>query len=174
MPRPRGSAQELERRRHRALKLLDEGRSLHEVAERIGCHASSVMRWRNARRQGGKRALKVRKASGRPPKLNEEQRAELLELLLEGARAHGYRTELWTTQRIAEVIQSKFRVSYHRDHVGRLMRSLGWSCQKPERRAVERDEAAVERWKREVWPEVKKTPKGWGPTSSSPTKAASN
>lgn len=174
MPRPRGSAQELERRRHRALKLLDEGRSLHEVAERVGCHASSVMRWRNARRQGGKRALKVRKASGRPPKLSEEQRAELLEFLLEGARAHGYRTELWTTQRIAEVIQAKFRVSYHRDHVGRLMRSLGWSCQKPERRAVERDEEAVERWKREVWPEVKKTPKGWGPTSSSPTKAASN
>ena len=174
MARPRGSAQELERRRHRAMKLLDEGRSLHEVGERIGCHASSVMRWRDARRQGGRKALKVRKASGRPSKLSEKQRAKLLELLLEGAMAHGYRTELWTTQRVAGLIEARFGVMYHRDHVGRLMRSLGWSCQKPERRAVERDEEAIKRWKRMAWPEVKKTPRGWGPTSSSPTKAASS
>lgn len=174
MPRPRGSAQELERRRHRALQLLDKGRSLHEVAERIGCHASSVMRWRDARRRGGMEGLKVRSTPGRPCKLSEGQCVRLLKLLLEGAMAHGYRTELWTTQRIAEFIEARFGVRYHRDHVGRLMRSLGWSCQKPQRRAVERDEEAIERWKREVWPEVKKTPRGWAPTSSSSTRAASS
>ncbi len=174
MARPRGSAQQLERRRHRAMRWLDEDRSLHEVAGLIGCHASSVMRWRDARRRGGEEGLKVRRASGRPRKLSDERCARLLELLLEGAMAHGYRTELWTTQRIGELIEARFGVRYHRDHVGRLMHSLGWSCQKPERRALERDEEAIARWKREVWPEVKKTPRGWGPTSSSPTRAASS
>jgi transposase len=156
------------------MQLLDEGRSLNDVADVIGCHASSVMRWRDRRREGGKEGLKVRRASGRPRKLSDEQCAGLLELLLEGAMAQGYRTELWTTQRIAEVIEARFGVRYHRDHVGRLMHSLGWSCQKPERRALERDEEVIERWKREVWPEVKKTPRGWAPTSSSPTRAASS
>ncbi len=174
MARPRGSAQQLEGRRYRAMKLLHTRRSLHEVAQLIGCHASSVMRWRDARRRGGRAGLEVRRASGRPRKLSDEQCGRLLELLLEGAMAQGYRTELWTTQRIAEVIEARFGVSYHRDHVGRLMHSLGWSCQKPERRALERDEEAIARWKREVWPEVKKTPRGWGPTSSSPTRAASS
>ena len=174
MARPTGSAQQLEARRHRAMQLLDSGRSLNEVAQLIGCHASSVMRWRDARRRGGRKGLKVRKASGRPRKLSDEQCAQLLELLLEGAMAQGYRTELWTTHRIAELIDAHFGVSYHRDHVGRLLHSLGWSCQKPERRALERDEEAIVRWKREVWPEVKKTPRNWGPTSSSPTRVASN
>ncbi|MEX1257179.1 MAG: winged helix-turn-helix domain-containing protein [Gemmatimonadota bacterium] len=167
MARPEGSAKQLERRRHRAMRLLDQGRSLGEVAELVGCHASSVMRWRDAREREGAQGLKVRKASGRPPKLSEAQAGRLRERLLEGAVAQGYRTELWTTQRIAEVIEAQFGVRYHRDHVGRLMRRLGWSCQKPERRALER-------WKRESWPEVKKTPGGWVPTSSSRTKAASS
>lgn len=174
MGRPEGSAKELERRRRRAMRLLDDGRSLGEVAEVIGCHPSSVMRWRDARAQEGEAGLKVKKAPGRPRKLSEAQAERLLELLLEGAVAQGYRTELWTTQRIAEVVRREFGVDYHPDHVGRLMRSLGWSCQKPERRALERDEEAIERWRRETWPEVKKTPRGWVPTSSSQTKAASS
>jgi transposase len=88
----------------------------------------------------------------------------LLRLLLRGARAHGYRTNLWTTARIAEVIQREFGVQYHRDHVGRLMHSLQWSPQKPERRALERDEIAIEGWKRKDWPRIKKTLRGWAPT----------
>ena len=94
MGRPRGSAEQLEERRHRAMVLLDEGRSLHEVAGVVGCHASSVMRWRDARQRGGREGLKVRKASGRPRKLTDERCERLLELLLEGAMTHGYRTEL--------------------------------------------------------------------------------
>src|SRR5256884_2759341 len=86
--------------------------------------------------------------------------------------SHGYRTNLWTTARIAEVIERKFRVRYHRDHVGRLMHSLKWSPQKPERRALERKDAEIERWKKEEWPRVKKTLRGWAPTSYLPTNRA--
>ena len=78
--------------------------------------------------------------------------------------AHGYRTELWTTARIAEIIKKTFAVPYHRDHVGRLMHKLGWSHQKPESRALQRDEERIAHWKRREWPRVKKTPRGWVPT----------
>lgn len=172
--RPQGSAKELERRRRRALELLDEGRSLNEVARIMGCAASSVMRWRDARKRGGERALQVKPSPGRPPRLSRAQRDELVRLLLRGAMAHGYRTELWTTARIAEVIDKHFGVRYHRDHVGRLMHSLKWSHQKPTRRATERNEEEIERWKREEWPRVKKTPCGWVPTSSSSTNPGSS
>lgn len=164
MPRPEGSADLLEDRRRRALALLDSGYSLNEVGRRIGCDASSVMRWRDARRRGGEKALRVRYSPGRPPKLDKNQRRRLPRLLLRGARAHGYQTNLWTTARIAEVIQREFGVEYHRDHVGRLMHSLQWSPQKPERRALERDEEAIARWKQKDWPRIKKTLHGWMPT----------
>jgi transposase len=172
--RPRGPAELLEDRRRRALKLLGQRLSLNEVARRIGCAASSVLRWRDAWEKGGPQGLKVRFSPGRPPKLNARQRQRLVKLLLQGALAHGYRTDLWTTARIAEVIRKNFGVRYHPDHIGRLMHQLGWSHQKPERRARERDEAKIERWKRKEWPRVKKTPRGWAPTSSSPTNRASS
>ncbi|TAM79694.1 MAG: transposase [Acidobacteria bacterium] len=164
MARLKGSADLLEDRRRRALALWDTGLSLNEVGRRIGCAPSSVMRWLRARRRGGSNALRVRFSPGRPLKLGLSQRRRLLKLLLQGARAHGYRTQLWTTARIAEVIRREFGVHYHRDHVGRLLHSLNWSPQKPETRALERDERAIERWKRNDWPRVKKTPHGWAPT----------
>lgn len=173
MPRLKGSADLVEDRRKRALSLLDSGCSLNEVGRRIGCHASSVMRWRNTRRRGGANALRVRRSPGRPWKLDRRQRRRLVRLLLDGPMMHGYRTNLWTTARIAELIRRRFRVHYHPDHVGRLMHGLGWSPQKPERRALERDEEAIERWKRKDWPRIKKTPSGWVPTSSLPTNRAS-
>jgi transposase len=166
MSRPKGSADLLEHRRRRALALLGEGRSLHEVARVLACAASSVMRWRNARRSGGVKALKVRASPGRPAKLSERDHRRLVRLLLKGAMAHGYRTDLWTTTRIAQLIEQHFGVSYHRDHVGRLMHTIGWSHQKPERRALERNDEAIQRWKRTQWPRVKKTPRGWAPISS--------
>ena len=164
--RLKGSAEWLEQRRRRALKLLKEGLSLNEVGRRMDCAPSSVMRWRDAYQREGKEALKVRFSPGRPPRLTKSQQRRLLKILLKGAIANGYRTELWTTQRIAEVIKKHFGIRYHRDHVGRLMHSLGWSHQKPERRAVERDEERIERWKQKEWPRVKKTLVGWVPTSS--------
>jgi len=163
--RPFGSPKQLERRRRKALELLESGLSLNEVARRIGCHASSVMRWRDARQKNGKEGLQPKPVPGRPAKLSPQQKKRLATLLLQGARAHGYRTELWTTARIAELIGRRFGITYHRDHIGRLMASLGWSCQKPDRRALQRDEAAIEQWKSQEWPRVKKTLTGWAPIS---------
>jgi transposase len=167
--RRKGSAEVLEDRRRRALALLRKKLSLNEVARRMGCAASSVLRWQRAWEHGGRSGLRVRKSPGRPHKLSVRNRQRLVALLLKGARAHGYQTELWTTARIAEVIRREFGVQYHRDHIGRVMATLGWSHQKPERRARERDEAAIARWRRRQWPRVKKTLPGWVPTSSSST-----
>ena len=172
--RPHGSPQDLEKRRRRVIGFLRKKLSLHEIARRIGCHASSVLRWRDAWRRGGMAALSAKPAPGRPPLLTAKQRKKLVLLLSQGAMAHGYRTELWTTQRIAVLIERHFGVKYHRNHVGKLLHQLGWSHQKPERRAIERDEAAIAHWKRTVWPAVKKTPHGWQPTSSSSTNPASS
>ncbi len=154
--RPIGSPEALEQRRRRAMAILEQDVSLNEVARRIGCNASSVMRWRDAVAVGGSEALKPKPVPGRPPKLNAKQKRRLVQYLLKGPMAQGYRTDLWTTQRIAELIEAKFRVRYHRDHVGRLMHELGWTHQKPERRAMERNEQAIERWKRKDWPRIKK------------------
>lgn len=173
MPRLKGSADLLKDRRRRALALLDDGLSLNEVGRRIGCNASSVMRWRDARRQMGSQALEVRFSPGRPLKLNQGQRKRLVHLLVKGPLAQGYRTNLWTTARIAALVEQEFGVRYHPDHIGRLMHTLGWSAQKPERRALERDEDQIERWKQKDWPRIKKTPQGWVPTSSLPTSRAS-
>jgi len=174
MPRPKGPAELLEDRRWRALALLDEGQSLNEVGRQIHCEASSVMRWRDARQRGGDSALKVGASPGRPPKLSARDRRRLIRLLLQGAMAQHYATDLWTTTRIAEVIKREFGVIYHRDHVGRLLHRLDWTHQKPERRAIERDDDEIERWKDEEWPRVKKKPTGWVPTSSSSTNPVSS
>lgn len=163
--RPEGSPAELERRRLRAVALIQDGYSLNEVARRLGCNASSVMRWRNAFRRGGRQALRPRPTPGRPPRLTARQKKRLVGHLLKGPLAHGYRTDIWTTLRVAELIQRQFDIRYHRDHVGRLLHALEWTCQKPERRATQRDEAAIEAWKRRDWPRIKKTRPGWVPIS---------
>jgi len=161
--RPVGAAEELERRRRRAVLLVTQNLSLNEVARRIGCHASSVMRWNDAYRREGAKALNPKPTPGRPPRLTRRQKKRLESYLLKGALAHGYHTDPWTTLRIAELIKQKFGLRYHRDHVGRLLHALGWSCQKPERRALQRNEDAIEDWKRREWPRIKKTPRGWAP-----------
>jgi len=163
----KGTAEELERRRRRAVELVAQGRTLREVARMIGCEASSVMRWRNAWLKSGEEGLKVVSASGRPRKLTDAQLRRLVKLLVKGPLKHGYSTDLWTTARVAELIERVFEVRYDRDHVGRILHRLGWSHQKPQRRAIERDEPAIDEWKRKRWPQVKKTLGGWEPTSFS-------
>lgn len=172
--RPQGSPQVLETRRRRAVALLRQKLSLHEIARRMGCHASSVLRWRDAVQRGGSSALRAKPVPGRPSRLTAKQKTRLVGFLKQGARAHGHRTELWTTPRIAALIERRLGVKYHRNHVGKLLHQLGWSHQKPERRAVERDEAAIADWKRSVWPAVKKTPRGGRPMSSLSTNPASS
>jgi transposase len=166
MPRPSGSSDAIEYRRKRALALLDKGHSINEVGRLLDCAPSSVMRWRDMRTSLGTAGLRVRYSPGRPARLSKAELGRITRLLLKGAMAHGYSTDIWTTARIAEVIKREFGVSYHRDHVGRLLQSLGWSHQKPERRSVERDEKSIKHWRRHEWPRLKKTPLGWVPTSS--------
>jgi len=131
------------------------------VARLVGSSVSSVVRWQLAYRRDGARGLAPKPARGRPAKLSPGQKRQLVRLLLRGPLAFGYRTDLWTTRRVAELIRRHFRVRYHPNHLWRLLVGLGWSYQKPERRARERDEAAIERWKRQRWPAVKKTPATW-------------
>src|SRR4030042_4370852 len=145
--RPHGSPKLLEERRRSVAAFLKQKLSLHEIARRIGCHASSVRRWRNALQSGGQEALKAKPASGRPPRLTSKQKRQLVRLLIQGAMAHGYRTELWTTQRIADLIERHLGVRYHRNNVGNLLHQIGWSHQKPERRGLERNEAGLVEWK---------------------------
>jgi transposase len=173
MPRPKGSAELIEARRRQALRLLDEGYTLNEVGRMVDSAASSVMRWRDSRARDGEAGLRVRFSPGRPATLTAAQRKRLIKLLLKGALANGFATELWTTSRVATLIEKHCRVQFHRGHVARLLHDLGFSCQKPERRALERDEARIEQWKRSDWPRVKKTLRGWVPTSSLLTNRAS-
>jgi transposase len=157
--RPTGSQASLERRRRRALQLLDEGWQPVEVARKLGVDRRSVRRWRAAFDNSGAEGLSARPVPGRPSKLDAEQIARLERLLLKGARRCGFPTDLWTCRRVAELIDKTFGVDYHVDHIGRLLRRLGWTPQKPARRARERDEARIRGWVQKRWPQVKKTPR---------------
>jgi transposase len=146
------------------MALLKSGKSFRSVAAKLNASLSSVVRWCQAHRKKGRNGLHAKPAWGRPPGLSQAQKRTLLRLLLKGAQAHGYSTEIWTLKRMARLIQKHFGVRYHPGHVWHLMTSLEWSCQKPERRAIERDEEAIERWKRRAWPRIKKSPTMWGPS----------
>ena len=158
MMRPPGSAQALERRRREAIALLKRGYQPVEIARRLRVDRRSVRRWKAAYLNGGAKALTARPVPGRPPKLDARAKAKLERMLLRGAEAAGFATDLWTCPRVAEVIRREFGVRYHVDHLGRLLRAMGWSPQKPERRARERDEAAIQGWVKQTWRRVKKTP----------------
>ena len=157
--RRKGSPEELERRRYRALQLLGDGYDAGEVARRVGVDRRSVRRWKAAYRKGGDEALKARAVSGRPTKLTAAQREELEAALLAGPEAAGFDTDLWTCPRVRGMIWKRFRVRYHVDHIGRLLRTLGWSPQRPQRLAVERDEEKIQGWVKDAWPRIKKKPR---------------
>lgn len=157
--RPQGSPAELEHRRRRAVRLLEAGNSLTTVARMVGAAVSAVWSWRKTWQRKGEAGLAAKPAPGRPRKLTLRQRRRLPKILALGATRHGYSNELWTTRRIAAVIQREFGIDYHPAHVSRILADVGWSCQKPERRAIERNESAIERWKRHRWVEIKKKPR---------------
>jgi transposase len=129
VPRPKVSAAQIEARRRQALQLLEKGYSLNKVSWMIGSAPSSVMRWRERLEAGGQDALKVRYSPGRPPSLGAAKRRELVERLLKGAVENGFSNDLWTTQRVAIVIQRFSRAQFHRSHVVRLMHELGFKFQ---------------------------------------------
>ena len=155
--RPQGSPAELERRRLRAIALLQRELPVHVVADRLGVDRRSVRRWKRAHRRQGRAGLRARPAAGRPSKLSPMQRRHLARLVVAGPEAAGYRTGLWTCRRIVELIHERFNVLYHPDHVGRLLRACGFSPQRPQPRAKERDDRRVREWVQIDWATVKKT-----------------
>ena len=157
--RPKGSGEELERRRKQAMALLEQGMKRAAVARSVGTSRASVTRWRQAYEAGGDEALAAKPHPGGKPRLTAGQRKRLVHMLLQGPRKHGYSTELWTLARVAELIAMEFGVQYHPSAVWHILRGLGWTCQKPERLARERDEQAVAQWRPQEWPRLKKRPK---------------
>lgn len=154
MSRPIGTPEELERRRRRGVGLLQQGESPTLIARLLGVDRSSLYRWKQ-QATTGPTALAARPHPHRPPRLSPGQLRELEALLAQGAAAHGWPNELWTTARVGDVIHRRFGIRYHHDHVGRFLRQrLGWTPQKPRRVARERDEAAILRWQSEQFPRI--------------------
>lgn len=147
-----------EERRKRAWKLKEEGWSQQDIAAALGVSEGAVSQWIKRGREGGMEALTAHPPKGVSPRLTAEQKAQIPELLAKGAEAYGFRGDVWTASRVAEVIKRTFGVRYHRDHVGKLMREAGWSRQKPVERASQRNEEALKQWSEERWPDIKKKP----------------
>ncbi len=136
------------------MHLKRQGWPRHDIAEALGVSPASVSRWFARVRHGGSEALRAHPSPGHPPKLSCAQKRLIPEFLWHGAEAYGFRGEVWTCARVAQVIEEEFGVRYHKDHVGRLLKELHWTPQVPIRRAIQRDEGAIERWRAEVWPEL--------------------
>lgn len=163
----RGTKPEREARRFRAVAMLAEGRGVCDVAQVVGVTPGAVSQWKTAFEERGEEGLRSKPHPGGQFKLPPERRAKLPNLLLKGPEAFGFSTKLWTLERVAEVIEREFEVRYHPAHVWKILTGLGWSCQKPERRARERDDKAVQQWRDQKWPRLKGGPAGPAGASSS-------
>jgi len=153
-----------------AARLLRTGVQPAEVARRVGVHRQSVGRWARQLEGQGRVGLKKAGRAGRPPRLSGADLGRLEAGLERGPEALGYATGLWTTGRVAQLIEQEFGVTFHPGHVWRVLRQLGWSCQRPTGRAVERNEQRIRWWKTQRWPALKKKPARSGVRSSSSTK----
>jgi transposase len=161
----------LEKRRMQAARLLEKGYSQSEVARRVGAHRQSVSQWAAELEQNGRAGLKKAGRPGRKPRLSVEDLLKIEQGLKRGPEALGYESGLWTTTRVAHLIEQECGVTYHPSQAWRILRQLGWSCQRPTGRALERDEEKIQQWKQKRWPEIKKKPKNKAARSSSSTKA---
>jgi transposase len=153
-----------------AARLLEKGYSQSEVARRVGAHRQSVSQWAAELGERGRAGLKKAGRAGRKPHLSSQQLKKIEQGLKQGPEALGYGTSLWTSARVAQLIQRECGVEYHPGHAWRILRQLGWSCQRPTGRALERNEAKIQQWKQKRWPELKKTPKTKAGRSSSSMK----
>ncbi|HEX8858353.1 MAG TPA: winged helix-turn-helix domain-containing protein [Actinomycetes bacterium] len=170
----RRDRQAFQDRRLQAAELFQQGIHQAEVARTLGVSRQTASRWQQRWQSDSAAGLASRGAPGRSPKLSDAQLEQVQQALLEGAKAHGFDTNLWTLGRIAEVIWRTTGVRHHPAHVWRLLRhQLGWSLQRPTRRAQERNEQAIRQWVASDWPRVKKTPGAGVRSSASSTSPAS-
>ncbi len=146
-----------EGRRLRAWELHQQGWKQKDIASALGVSPGAVSQWLKRGRAGGVAQLRRQPPPGAQPRLSPEQLTELRDLLAQGAEAFGFIGEVWTSKRVAAVIKRFLGVTYHRAHVSRLLRALGFSVQKPIVRAAQRDEAVIAAWWDVRWPELKKT-----------------
>jgi transposase len=161
----------LEKRRRKAIRLVTvENLNQSEAARRVKVVRQTVGRWVREYRENGEAALAKAERAGRKPRLTDEQREELVERLRLGPQRMGYETPLWTCPRVAHLIEQEFGIRYHPGHIWKLLVSLGWSCQRPAGRALQRDEERIREWKQKTWPSIKKKRSGKGVRSSSSTK----
>jgi transposase len=137
-------------------RLFALGKSNAEVAEVCDVSLSAAKLWKRAWQARGAQGLAAKPHPGSEPLLSSRDLQRLEKLLLAGAQQAGFSSDLWTCPRVAELIRQRFGVSYHPSHVWKILRKLGWTCQKPEQRARERDEAAIEHWRKVEWPRIKK------------------
>jgi transposase len=153
MTRPIGTAAELERRRRRAVELLETGESPPTIARILGVHETSVHRWRRlARSLAG---LDAKPHPGPTPRLSDEQLAHLEQLLLQGAKQHGWPNQLWTADRVTVIIDRHFGLKYHPEHVRKILKQrLNWTSQKPQLQAKEQNDKEVERWLDDEFPRI--------------------
>src|SRR6187401_2574761 len=153
MSRTTGTTEELERRRKRAVQAVTDGESRMTVAKVLGVHYKTVARWvRAARTPGGLDAKPPRRTK---PGLSDADLRKLAGLLAKGAKAHGWHNELWTAARVARLIERTFDIDYHPEHVRKVLkRRLGWTSQKPRRKARERDDKEVARWVGDEFPRI--------------------
>src|SRR5262245_18743727 len=142
-------------RRLRAVHLKQQGWSQRDIAEALGVTEATVSRWLARAGAGGPEALFTRHSPGHPPKLTPAQKRLIPDFLGHGPEAYGFRGEVWTCARVAQVIAEEFGVRYHKGHVSRLLKELRWTPQVPITRAIQRDEEAIEHWRAEVWPEMR-------------------
>jgi transposase len=161
----------LERRRFEAAKLLSQGLNNSEVGRRLKVSNQAVSQWAKLLDGKGEKALRRAGRAGRLPRLGSAEKARLEERLEQGPERLGYETSLWTSERVAQLIREEFGVRYHPGHVWKILVSLGWSCQRPVGRALERDEQAIGGWKKTIWPGLKKKPKNKSARSSFSTRA---
>jgi transposase len=174
--RQRGARQRAERQacRERAAELFAQGRTQAEVARELDVSRQSASRWHAGWHAAGAPGLQSRGPTGRRPKVADDQLEAIQQALLEGALAHGFATDVWTLDRIAMVIQSLTGVGLSNPSVWRLLRGrLGWTVQRPQRQAKERDEEAIQHWVAHEWRRIKKGQSQHRPGSSSSTNRAS-
>jgi transposase len=174
MGNPKGvqrNFEQLQDRRFLAARLLQQGVPQAEVARRVGVHRQSVGRWAQQLAEGGRRALKKAGRAGRKARLKTADLRRIEHGLKRGPQALGYGTDLWTSERVAHLIETECGVRYHPSQAWRILRQLGWSCQRPVGRALERDESKIRHWNKQRWPEIKKKLKKKAVPSSSSTKA---